>query len=141
MEAFPKKITDFLKKHHVVTIATCENNQPWCFNAFYTFDEETPALIITSHDDTKHVQQVLKNSQVSGSVVLETEMVGKVQGLQFIAEMTLCEGEDEKRAGKLYTKRFPFATLVPKVLWKLEISEAKYTDNTLGFGKKLTWIK
>ena len=73
MEAFPKKITDFLKKHHVVTIATCENNQPWCFNAFYTFDEETPALIITSHDDTKHVQQVLKNSQVSGSVVLETE--------------------------------------------------------------------
>lgn len=139
MEAFPKKITEFLTKHHVVTIATCENNEPWCFNAFYAFDESSHSLFITSHDDTKHVQQVLKNKVVSGCVVLETEIVGKVQGLQFSANMTLCENEDEKVASKIYTKRFPFATLVPKVLWKIEICDAKYTDNTLGFGKKLTW--
>ncbi len=141
MEQFPEKITAFLKKHHVITVATCENNQPWCFNAFYAFDEETHSFYITSHDDTKHIQQVLKNAVVSGSVVLETEIVGKVQGLQFSAEMTLCEGDMEKKASKIYCKRFPFATLAPKVLWQIEILDAKYTDNTLGFGKKLNWSK
>lgn len=141
METFPKKITEFLKKHHVVTIATCESNQAWCFNAFYVFDEENQSLIITSHEDTKHIQQVRHNTIVAGSVVLETEMVGKVQGLQFVARMTQCDGDEEKRAGKLYTKRFPFATLVPKVLWTISLSEAKYTDNTLGFGKKLLWTR
>ena len=141
MEEFPKKITTFLKKHHVVTVATCKDNQPWCFNAFYAFDEDSHSLIITSHEDTKHIQQVLQNAKVAASVVLETEIVGKVQGLQIAGEMSMCEGEYEKIANKTYVKRFPFATLAPKTLWRIEICEAKYTDNTLGFGKKLTWRK
>lgn len=87
MEEFPKKITTFLKKHHVVTVATCKDNQPWCFNAFYAFDEDSHSLIITSHEDTKHVQQVLQNARIAASVVLETEIVGKVQGLQIAGEM------------------------------------------------------
>jgi hypothetical protein len=138
-EAFPKKITTFLKEHHVITIATCEGSQPWCFNAFYVFDEETQSFIFTSHNDTRHVQEALKNQTVAGSVVLETSNVAKVQGLQFTGNMLLCEGEMETRANKLYIKKFPFATLTPKTLWRIEISSAKMTDNTLGFGKKLTW--
>ena len=138
-EEFPKKITTFLKEHHVITIATCKDSQPWCFNAFYVFDEETQAFIFTSHNDTRHVQEALKNATVAGSVVLETSNVAKVQGLQFTGEMHLCEGSQETRANKLYIRRFPFATLAPKTLWQIEIVTAKMTDNTLGFGKKLTW--
>jgi uncharacterized protein YhbP (UPF0306 family) len=84
---------------------------------------------------------VLQNNKVAGSVVLETEIVGKVQGLQFSGEMTFCEDEDEKQAKKVYVKRFPLTTLTPKILWRISIFNAKYTDNTLGFGKKLTWEK
>ena len=138
-ETFPQKITTFLKEHHVITIATCEGSQPWCFNAFYVFDEEMQAFIFTSHENTRHVQEAQKNKTVAGSVVLETSNVAKVQGLQFAGNMLLCEGEMEKKANKLYIKRFPFATLTPKILWRIEISTAKMTDNTLGFGKKLTW--
>ena len=138
-EEFPKKITTFLKEHHVITIATCKDSQPWCFNAFYVFDEETQSFIFTSHDDTRHVQEALKNTTVGGSVVLETSNVAKIQGLQFTGNMLLCEGEMEKKVNRLYIKRFPFATLTPKTLWRIEISSAKMTDNTLGFGKKLTW--
>ena len=140
-EEFPQKITDFIKRHHVITIATENNGQPWCFNAFYAFDKETQSFVITSHDDTRHIQEVLQNKKVAGSVVLETEIVGKVQGLQFSGEMTFCEDEDEKQAKKVYIKRFPLTTLTPKILWRISIYNAKYTDNTLGFGKKLTWDK
>ncbi|MBP5583707.1 MAG: pyridoxamine 5'-phosphate oxidase family protein [Bacteroidales bacterium] len=138
-EAFPQKIADFIKRHHVITVATENNGQPWCFNAFYAFDEVSQSFVITSHEDTRHIQDVLQNKKVAGSVVLETEIVGKVQGLQFSGEMTFCEDEDEKRAKKVYTKRFPLTTLTPKVLWQITIFNAKYTDNTLGFGKKLIW--
>ncbi len=140
-ELFPKKITDFIKKHHVITIATVKDNQPWCFNAFYAFDEDTQSFIITSHNDTRHIQEVLANPKIAGSVVLETEIVGKVQGLQFSGEMVLCENDDEKQAKKVYIKRFPLTTITPKILWRISIYEAKYTDNTLGFGKKLLWNK
>ncbi len=141
MAEFPSKITDFVKKHHVITVATSKDGQPWCFNAFYAFDEENKSFIITSHDDTRHIQEVLQNVKIAGSVVLETEIVGKVQGLQFSGEMTLCEGESENHAKKVYIKRFPLTTLTPKILWDIKIFEAKYTDNTLGFGKKLLWSK
>ena len=140
-EQFPQKITDFIKRHHVITVATVNDGQPWCFNAFYAFDEETQSFVIASHDDTRHIQEVLQNKKVAGSVVLETEIVGKVQGLQFSGEMTLCEDEDEKQAKKVYVKRFPLTTLTPKILWRISIFDAKYTDNTLGFGKKLLWTK
>lgn len=140
-EQFPQKITDFIKRHHVITVATVNDGQPWCFNAFYAFDEEMQSFVITSHDDTRHIQEVLQNKKVAGSVVLETEIVGKVQGLQFSGEMTLCEDEDEKQAKKVYVKRFPLTTLTPKILWRISIFDAKYTDNTLGFGKKLLWTK
>ncbi|MCQ2959059.1 MAG: pyridoxamine 5'-phosphate oxidase family protein [Bacteroidales bacterium] len=140
-EEFPKKITDFVKEHHVITVATDNNGQPWCFNAFYAFDENNQSFIITSHDDTRHIQEVLTNKRIAGSIVLETEIVGKVQGLQFSGEMSLCENDDEKRAKKVYNKRFPLTTLAPKILWEIKIFEAKYTDNTLGFGKKLLWSK
>lgn len=140
-ETFPKKITNFIKQHHVITIATVKNNQPWCFNAFYAFDEQNQAFIITSHSDTRHIQEVATNKLIAGSVVLETEIVGKIQGLQFSGDMVLCEDDNERNAKKIYLKRFPLTALTPKILWKISIHEAKYTDNTLGFGKKLIWKK
>ena len=36
-------------------------------------------------------------------------------------------------------KRFPYAVVAPLELWHLEADMLKYTDNTLGFGKKLIW--
>lgn len=40
-------------------------------------------FVFTSDGTTKHVQDVLINSNVAGSVVLETSIVGKIQGIQF----------------------------------------------------------
>ncbi len=135
------KITDFIKKHHVLTLATFSENKPYCANCFYVYSEDENAFIFTSDNDTKHIKDVLKNNNVAGSVVLETTVVGKIQGIQFTGKMFLPEKDLKKKANKLYIKKYPFAKLMNTQLWVLNIDFIKLTDNRLGFGKKLIWKK
>jgi uncharacterized protein YhbP (UPF0306 family) len=136
-----KRIMDFIKKHHVLTLATVENNKPYCANCFYSYMESDNAFVFTSDLDTKHIQQALKQNEVAGSVVLETSIVGKIQGIQFTGKLIKAETELLKSAKSSYLKRFPFAALMETTLWVLYIDFIKLTDNRLGFGKKLIWKK
>ena len=42
---------------------------------------------------------------------------------------------------KLYIKTFSFAIFMDLDLWMVEMDSYKFTDNTLGFGKKLHWTR
>jgi hypothetical protein len=134
-----KKVIVFLKKHHVLTLATCIDLQPWCCNCFYAFDESRMTLIFTSNPETRHIQESLKNRQVAGSVVLETSIVGKIQGIQFSGELNRSEGAEANHVNNVYLKRFPFTILMNTTLWELRIDYLKMTDNRLIFGEKLIW--
>ena len=136
-----KKIVEFIKKHHVLTLATSVDNIPYCSNCFYVYLEDENMFVFTSDNDTKHVQDVLQNSYVGGSVVLETSIIGKIQGIQFNGKMYLPKGNLKKKAKKIYMKRYPFAVLMKTQLWVVESDFIKLTDNRLGFGKKLIWRK
>ncbi len=132
-----ERIVKFLKRHHVMTLATATTSgEPYCANAFYAYDAEQNRLVFTSDDTTRHAQEMLANSRVAASVVLETRIVGKVQGLQICG--TAKRGDDADR--KVYLRRFPYAAAVGELhLWHIEPDFMKLTDNTLGFGKKLIW--
>ncbi|MBK8805209.1 MAG: pyridoxamine 5'-phosphate oxidase family protein [Bacteroidales bacterium] len=136
-----KKIIDFIKKHHVMTIATSVDNKPWCCNCFYAFDKEKTCLIFSSDLKTRHAQEAVINKQVAGSIVLETKIIGKIQGIQFSGNMFIPENEMLAEANSLYFKTFPFALLKDTFLWQLDIEYIKFTDNSLGFGKKIIWEK
>ena len=139
MEQPDQKIVAFLKKHHVMTLSTCVDQQPWCANCFYAFNAEKMSLIFTSDFETRHIKEAMQNGKVAGNVVLETSVVGKIQGIQFSGELLLPEGEKASQINSIYLKRFPFAVLMNTNLWELRIDYAKMTDNRLGFGKKLIW--
>ena len=131
-----KRIVDFIKRHHVLTLATVSSEgEPYCAACFYAYDKERNRLIFTSDDATRHAQQMLQNTKVAIGITLETRIVGKVQGAQIcgIAE----RGDDEDK--RVYIKRFPYAAMAPLNIWAVEPTFIKLTDNTLGFGKKLTW--
>jgi uncharacterized protein YhbP (UPF0306 family) len=136
-----KKIIEFIKEHHVLTLATSVNDIPYCANCFYVFLEEENLLVFSSDEETKHIQDVLQNDKVAGSVVLETSVVGKIQGIQFNGTLFLPGGELKTKAYKNYIKKYPFAQLMKTKLWTLELNFIKFTDNRLGFGKKLIWRK
>jgi len=136
-----ERITGFIKKHHVLTLATSVDGQAWCSNCFYAYFEDENALIITSDRETRHVKEFLQNSKVAASIVLETRIIGKIQGIQITGQITEPKGEMLIKCRKRYLHRFPYAALMDTTLWMLNIDFIKMTDNNLGFGKKLIWKK
>jgi uncharacterized protein YhbP (UPF0306 family) len=136
-----KRIIRFFRKHHVLTIATTVNDEPWCANCFYVYLEEQNVLVFTTDLETRHGQEFLNNPQVAGSVVLETRIIGKIRGIQFRGEVSEPEGEMLEKARKAYLRRFPVAMLMDTHLWIVTLTHIKMTDNRLGFGKKLIWQK
>jgi uncharacterized protein YhbP (UPF0306 family) len=134
-----ERIVIFIKKHHVLTLATSAKNTPWVANCFYTYLEEENALVFTSGRETKHIQDLTEGNKVAGSIVLETSVIGKIQGIQFLGEMIEPEGDLLKTASRAYLLRFPFTALMDTTLWVLRLDYVKMTDNRLGFGKKIIW--
>jgi len=133
------RIVRFLKKHHVLTLATVGAEGAHCSNLFYAWCEAEAAFVFTSAADTLHARQALDDPRVAGSVVLETRAVGKVQGVQFTGRMYRPEGAALAAARSRYLRRFPYAAAMPLDLWMAEVDRLKMSDNTLGFGKKLVW--
>jgi uncharacterized protein YhbP (UPF0306 family) len=136
-----RRVIRFLRKHHVLTIATSSGNEPWCANCFYVYMEVENALVITTDTDTRHGREFISNPLVSGSVVLETLIPGKIRGIQFQGIVTESKGDMAVKARSAYLRRFPFAMLMETHLWVVELTYIKMTDNRLGFGKKLIWKK
>ena len=131
-----ERFIKFIKKHHVLTLATVNSEgMPYVANCFYAFDTKRNLFVFTSDLATRHGAEMAANSSVALSVVLETRIVGRVQGLQVTGRAE--RGDDEAR--KCYIKRFPYAAAADLELWMVEPTMMKLTDNTLGFGKKLLW--
>ncbi len=130
-------ITAFLKKHHLLSLCTSHDNIPYCASCFYSFIEESAAFVIaTDVAKTRHGHEAIENAHVAGTVALETKLVGKIQGVQFTGIFK--EANDVEK--KAYFKRFPYALAMQPELWSINITYLKFTDNTLGFGKKLEFF-
>jgi uncharacterized protein YhbP (UPF0306 family) len=136
-------MTQFLKKHHVLNLAVCHNNVPWAASCFYVYDESAIRFVFTSDQETRHIADSLQQPLVSGTIALETSIIGKIRGIQFSGSLRECTGEEYTIAKKLYLKRFPFAApfIGSTALWEIVLDHLKMTDNRLGFGKKLIWCK
>lgn len=139
-----KRIVAFIRKHHVLTLATAITREdgtaePYCSNMFYAYMQSENLFVFTSSSQTRHVADALSNSLIAGSIVLESKVVGNLQGLQFQGRMIQPEGSEEAAARKAYLLKFPYAVAMPLDLWIIRPTFMKLTDNRLGFGKKLIW--
>ena len=135
-----QSICDFIADHHVMTIATVdEAGNPYCANLFYAFLPEEGVFVFTSSTETCHGQQMTAHPEAAASIVLETHQIGLIRGLQLRGRVFNDHPEMMKRAKRAYLKAYPYAALTPLHLWCFEVTFAKYTDNRLGFGKKLLW--
>lgn len=138
MDANLKKITLFLDKHHLLSLATCYEEEMHACSLFYAYEAQRHCFVVASSDTTLHIAQIEKNPRVAGTVALETKIVGKIQGVQFRGFFSVVE---DAALTALYFKKFPQARMMRPKLWKIEVDFFKMTDNTLGFGKKLLWEK
>ena len=132
-------IIDFIKAHHLLTLATSKNNNPYCANCFYVFDEQKNRLIFSSDSKTKHAQDFIANPNIAASIALETKDIRKIQGMQLLGTIIKLKGEELQIAKKQYLKAFPYARLMKLQLWAIRLAFIKMAHNKLGFGKKLVW--
>lgn len=138
------RIWNFMAECDVFTLATSYQDQPYCTPCFYAFDELDQLMIFKSNDETKHVQDFLKNPTVAGSILPKKLSIGQVKGLQFTGivqrvRQGLCT--DPLKLEQIYYGRFPIARTVDGELWFITLETAKLTDSKLGFGKKLNWSR
>ena len=133
MEKMNPKIEAFIAKHHLLSLATYAD-ELWCCSLFYAYNPEEITFIVATDTQTLHGANIVQNHTVAGTIAFETKTVGKIQGIQFIGEMTISDEGKE-----FYYKAFPYARIMNPTLWTIRLDEIKMTDNTLGFGKKLNW--
>jgi uncharacterized protein len=101
--------------------------------------EEENLLAFTSDRKTRHIMDTANQKEVAGSVVLETKIIGKIRGIQFLGIIKEPEGALLEKVRNAYIRRFPVALLMETTLWIVRLTYIKMTDNRLGFGKKLIW--
>ena len=135
------EIIDFINEHHLLTLATSQDNKPYCCNLFYVYVQVSNQLIFSTEKKTKHAQDFITNTNVAGSIALETKEVSKIQGVQLIGTIQELKGERLKIAKEQYLKAFPYAENMDIHLWAMPLNFIKMTHNKLGFGKKLIWEK
>lgn len=135
------RILSFINVQTALTFATVKDDIPYCATCFYAFIPERNCLVIKSDSKTQHIQQALLNNSIAGAIVPDKLLKTKVQGIQFQGKFIVAEKELLPEAKSVYYKKYPFALAIPGDLWLLELTSLKFTDNTLGFGKKLNWNK
>jgi uncharacterized protein YhbP (UPF0306 family) len=139
MSAPEKRITDFIHKHHIFTLATSAHNIPYTCTCFYLYIDELNLFVFTSDFGTRHANEMLEQPIVAGAIALETTMIGKIQGIQFTGSSNELKGELYTIGLREYLKKFPLANFKKLVLWGIQPDLIKMTHNRLGFGTKLIW--
>ncbi|MGL5699532.1 MAG: YhbP family protein [Kluyvera sp.] len=134
-------ISRWLSKQHVVSWCVAKEGELWCANAFYVYDPQRVVFYLLSDDNTRHGQMTGQQAPVAGTVNGQPKTVALIRGVQFKGEIRRLEGEESEQKRALYTRRFPVARTLSASVWELRLDELKFTDNTLGFGKKLHWFR
>jgi uncharacterized protein YhbP (UPF0306 family) len=139
MGAPEKRITEFIHKHHIFTLATSARNIPYTCTCFYVYIKTLNLFVFTSDHGTRHATEMLEQPIVAGAIALETTMIGKIQGIQFTGLSSELNGELYDQAHSEYLKKFPLSNFKKLVLWGIQPDFIKMTHNRLGFGTKLIW--
>lgn len=121
-----------------MTLATISQSGAYCSNLFYAYDKESNIFVFSSSSQTRHTQEFIEDGRVAASIVLESRVVGKLQGLQIEGEVVRASREQHD----IYFSKYLYAAVMSDLeLWVLKPSHYKLTDNRLGFGKKILWSK
>ncbi|WP_265497207.1 YhbP family protein [Providencia rustigianii] len=134
-------IRRYIARQHVFSLFTSHQNDMWSASCYYAFDRPNMRLILMTSPDSQHGQLMLANPHVAGTITAQTKQVSKIQGIQFIGEISQLDGSEGSAMRAFYCQRFPVALEAKLPMWQLQLQTIKMVDNTLGFGTKLHWSR
>ena len=130
-----ERIIKFISRMHLLSLAVISENKPYSASSFYAFDNLNFNLIVAGKDDTRHIKMALDSNFVSGTIALDTKIIGRIEGVQFNGNFSHSSKLDEN----IYFSRFPYALMLKPQLFTISLEWVKFTSNTFGFGKKIIW--
>jgi uncharacterized protein YhbP (UPF0306 family) len=137
-----ENINDFIAKQTCGSLCCVdENGMPYCFSFFYAFNSTEGLLYYKSSDYTKHSTIIKANPVVAGTILPDKLNVLQVKGVQFEGIILSLDHPASKTASTHYYKKHPMAIAMPGDIWTIQVNNIKFTDNSLGFGKKITWSR
>lgn len=137
-----ERISHFIAQHTCANICTLnENDTPYCFTCFFAYNSKEQLLLFKSSTDTTHSINILRNPVVAGTILPDKLNKMQIKGVQFEGTILPFDHPLAKQAATDYYLKNPMAVAVPGEVWTVQLQKLKYTDNTLGFGTKLHWVR
>jgi len=134
-------IIHFISKQTCASVC-CVNElekSPYCFSCFYAFNSEKGLFYFKSSKEACHSMIMATNPLVAGTILPDKLNVLQIKGIQFQGAILTDDHPLAKEAFTHYHKHHPMALAVPGHMWTIQITDIKMTDNSLGFGTKITW--
>lgn len=140
MENIQQHIAHFIEKQTVASVCcTGPEGDLHCFSCYFAYNEKQQLLHFKTSEDSLHMQYLLKNPALAGTILPDKLNKMIVQGIQFSGHLLSLSHSNAKGAGKLYYHRHPMALAIKGTLYTIQIDLLKMTDNTLGMGTRLVW--
>lgn len=130
----------FLEEHTCASFACLDSQgRPYCFTCFYAVDLNLGLLFFKSSSDSNHASYLLSSSNVAGTILPDKLNKLQVKGIQFEGKVLAFDDALARSASSHYYKKNPMAVAMAGDIWTVQLNRIKYTDSTLGFGKKIIW--
>ncbi len=140
MENIQQHIANFISQQTVASVCcTGPEGELHCFSCYYAYNENQQLLFFKTSDDSLHMQYLLKNPLLAGTILPDKLNKLKVQGIQFNGRLMAKSHAQANDAEKIYHRRYPIALAMKGTVYTIRLDLIKMTDNTLGFGTKLIW--
>ena len=137
-----EKIIRFIEKQTCASVCCVdEMGNPYCFSCFYSFNGEEGLLYFKSSTTSKHASVISKNPFIAGTILPDKLNRLQVKGIQFEGKVLPKDHLYAKQAPFLFHKQFPIALTMPGEIRTVLINHIKMTDNSMGFGKKISWSR
>ena len=131
-----ERIAKFISKQTCASICCIdEGGRPYCFSCFYAFNDEEIMLYFKSSEDSHHSGLLKKNAMVAGTILPDKLGLFQIKGIQFEGIVL----PDDPKAAAYYYQKHKVAIAIAGEIWTIRINKIKFTDNSLGFGKKILW--
>jgi uncharacterized protein len=141
--ALRERVLAYLRRHHVMTLATHGPDGPWAAAVYYANDGFS--LVFLSSPTSRHCGNLASNPRAAATIQEDYADWKAIKGVQLEGNVVQLHDADESAARALYAKKFPvarsagtaLAQALKKVRWyRLAPERLHFIDNAAGFGHR-----
>lgn len=133
---------DFLRNHHVLTLAVIDEDGPWAAALFYA--SHGFRCYFLSDPDTRHARAIAADPRVAATIQEQPEDWTAIRGIQIVGEARRLTGGARASALARYLSRFRAAAADPRLVgafrraatYELRPIRVFYVDNRR-FGQRI----